>query len=180
MTQFETRRQQVEERLQAWEIRRDASTHRGRRAWFRSFRRHFGALVSRPAGSRSFLTVGPLVRLPHSERRALQRLTSRFDAPAGKRLLTQGEFADSFFLIETGEVSVIGGSGPIADLGEGDFFGEIGLVKQRPRTASIVATTNVRLRVIPELAFTHAMRSLPTFARIVRDAADRRLAPATS
>jgi CRP-like cAMP-binding protein len=156
--QFETRHQQVEERLHARAIRRGAIDHRGRRTWFRSF-----------------LMAGPLVGLPRSERKALRRLTSRFDAPAGKRLLSQGGFADAFFLVERGEVSVIGRSGPIADLGAGDFFGEIGLIKQRPRTASIVATTDVRLHVIPELDFAHAMRSLPTFARIVGNAANLRL-----
>ena len=180
MTQYETRRQQVEERLQAREIRRRASIHRDRKAGFRSFTRLVGALVSTTAGWRSFLAAGPLVGLPRSERRALKRVTSRFDVPAGKPLLRQGEFADSFFLIETGEVSVIGRGGPIARLGAGDFFGEIALITQRPRTASIVATTDVRLRVIPELDFTHAMCSLPTFARIIRDAAHQRLTPATS
>src|SRR5262249_40734232 len=152
----------------------------GSQAWFRSFTRLVGALASTLQGSRPSLTAGPLVRLPPSERNAPQRLMSRFDVPAGKRLLRQGEFGDSFFLIETGEVSVIGQGSPIARLGAGDFFGEIALIKQRPRTASIVATTDVRLRVIPELDFTHAMRSLPIFARIVRDAANRRLSPATS
>jgi CRP-like cAMP-binding protein len=180
VTQFETRRQQVEERLQARDIRRSANAHRGARAWLGSFTRLVATLVPTPAGSRSFLNTGPLVRLPRSERRALKRVTSRFDVPAGKRLLRRGEFGDSFFLIETGEVSVIGRSGPIASLGAGDFFGEIALMTQRPRTASIVATTDVRLRVIPELDFTHAMRRLPTFARIVGDAANLRLSPATS
>jgi len=180
VTQFETRRLQVEERLQAREIRRSASLYPSRRAWFRSFTRFVGTVVPTPAGSRSFLAAGPLVRLPRSERRALQRLTSRFEVPAGKRLLREGEFADSFFVIEMGEVSVIGRTGPIADLGAGEFFGEIALIKQRPRTASIVATTDVRLRVISEREFTHAMRSLPTFARVVRAAANRRLSPAYS
>jgi len=180
VTQYETRRQQVEERLKAREIRRSASAHRGHRPWFRSFTRLVDALVTTTAGSKSFLTAGPLTRLPRNERRALQQLTSRFDVPAGKRLLSQGDFGDSFFLIERGEVSVIGRSGLVAKLGVGDFFGEIALIKQRTRTASIVATTDVRLRIIPELEFTHAMRSLPTFARIVRDAAKLRLSPATS
>ena len=180
MTQFETRRQQVEERLQAREIRRSASAHQDSETWFRTFARLVGALVATPTGSRSFLSAGPLVRLPHWERRALQRLTTRFDAPAGKRLVSRGEFADSFFLIERGEASVIGSHGPIADLGAGDFFGEIALIKQRPRTASIVATTNIRLHVITEREFMNAMRSLPTFARIVRDVASLRLTPASS
>jgi CRP-like cAMP-binding protein len=119
---------------------------------------------------------GPLAALPRTERRALKRFAEPLDYPAGKELVSEGKLADSLFFIERGEVSVIGRQGRLARLGENDFFGEVALMTQRPRTASVVADTDVRLRVITRDEFVGAMRTLPTFAGIVRSAAEERLA----
>jgi len=119
---------------------------------------------------------GPLAELPRRERKALKRFAKPLDFPAGKELVRKGKLADSLFLIERGEVSVIGRDGPLARLGEDDFFGEIALITQRPRTASVVADTDVRLRVITPTEFTQAMRTLPAFAGIVRQVSEERLA----
>ena len=131
--------------------------------------------MRRSANPTSQTPVGPLVQLPRRERRELYRFSSRLEHTAGKLVISKGKLADSFFLIESGEVAVIGRAGPIANLGADDFFGEIALLKQRPRTASIVTSTDVRLRVLTQIEFAHAMRLFPTFARVVRSAANRRL-----
>ncbi|MGH2862312.1 MAG: cyclic nucleotide-binding domain-containing protein [Solirubrobacteraceae bacterium] len=54
----------------------------------------------------------------------------------GHVALGQGEFAFDFYAIKHGAVEVLQAGQRIATLGDGDFFGEIGLVQQNPRTSS--------------------------------------------
>jgi CRP-like cAMP-binding protein len=102
------------------------------------------------------------------------------EVPAGRRLVRQGAPGDAFFLIERGHASVKRDDHEIADLGPGDFFGEIALLGGGERTASVVAATDMRVRVVPERKFAPAMRRLPTLARFVRDVALERVASAPS
>ena len=171
VTQFETRRRQVEERLAAREGRRTTNSPRSWGTWLS----RLAAPKRRSANPTSQTPVGPLAQLPRGERRELYRISSRLEYPAGKLVISEGKLADSFFLIERGEVAVIGRARTIAKLGVDDFFGEIALLKQRPRTTSIVASTDVRLRVLTQIEFAHAMRFFPAFARVVRSVASLRL-----
>ena len=52
----------------------------------------------------------------------------------------EGEFAHEFFVIEEGTADVLKDGERIAELGPGDFFGEIGLIETERRTATVVAT----------------------------------------
>jgi potassium-dependent mechanosensitive channel len=68
--------------------------------------------------------------------------------PVGKHVVTQGESGDSMFCIVEGTVGVVINIGPektleVARLGAGAFFGEMALLTGEPRTASIVAVTNI-------------------------------------
>jgi CRP-like cAMP-binding protein len=65
--------------------------------------------------------------------------------PAGRELVRQGDYAREFMVIEEGEVDVVRDGERIATLGPGDFFGEIGVLEKTRRTATVVATTPVRL-----------------------------------
>jgi drug/metabolite transporter (DMT)-like permease len=113
--------------------------------------------------------------LPRREHRTLARATAAIDVPAGTRLLRQGAPAGEFFLIERGRASVKRDDRHVAELGAGDFFGELALLRDGPRTASVAAATDMRVRVIPRREFAHAMERLPALARSVRDAASERL-----
>jgi CRP-like cAMP-binding protein len=64
---------------------------------------------------------------------------------AGQSLLRQGAPADAFFVIDRGRASVKRDDQQIADLGPGDFFGELGLLRGGERTASVVAATDMRV-----------------------------------
>ena len=112
------------------------------------------------------------------ERRTLARVAAAIDVPAGSRLLRQGAPAEAFFVIERGRASVRQDERHIRDLGAGDFFGELGLMGDGRRTASVVAATDMRVRVIPEREFEPVMERLPKLARTVRDVARDRLLPA--
>jgi CRP/FNR family transcriptional regulator, cyclic AMP receptor protein len=131
------------------------------------------AVVVLETGSRS---AHLLAWLPRRERLALALLAHTVEVPAGRRVVRQGADADAFFLIERGRASVERDDRHVRDLGGGDFFGELALLNGGARTASVVAATDMRLRVIPRRRFCDAMRRLPTLGRSVRDAAGERLA----
>jgi drug/metabolite transporter (DMT)-like permease len=118
--------------------------------------------------------------LPRRERWRLARATGATELPAGIPIVRQGAPADSFFVIEHGRASVNRDDRHVADLGAGDFFGELALLRGGERTASVVAETDMRVRVMPRRDFARAMESLPTLARSVRGAAFERLVPAPS
>ena len=64
---------------------------------------------------------------------------------AGTKVVGEGDYAHEFMAIEEGTADVIRGEERIATLGPGDFFGEIGVVEKTLRTASVVATSPMRL-----------------------------------
>lgn len=77
--------------------------------------------------------------------RGIATFASESSVPAGKHLVREGDYAYEFMAIEEGEAEVVRGGEAVATLGPGDFFGEIAVLEKRLRTASVVATTPMRL-----------------------------------
>jgi drug/metabolite transporter (DMT)-like permease len=122
-------------------------------------------------------TPSPSSWLPRRERWRIARAAATIEVPAGASLVRQGAPADAFYLIERGRAEVNRDAHHVAELGAGDFFGELALLRNDERTASVVAATDMRVRVISGQEFARSMRRLPTLARCVRDAALERLVP---
>ena len=79
---------------------------------------------------------------------AIERVASRLipmEATAGMPIVRQGEPGDRFYIIADGEVTVSKDDRSVASLGGGGFFGEIALLRDAPRNASVTARTWVRL-----------------------------------
>jgi CRP-like cAMP-binding protein len=68
--------------------------------------------------------------------------------PAGEVVYAQGDRGDSCFVIEQGSAEVLGDGRPIATVGPGDLVGEIALLRQVPRTATVRALTEMDLRLL--------------------------------
>ncbi len=79
-------------------------------------------------------------------------------------IVTKGDTGDSFFVIITGEAVVRRPGRRNVPLGPGDFFGEMALLDGAPRTATVEATSEVEVMLIPRSAFRKMLRSEPAIA----------------
>jgi predicted MFS family arabinose efflux permease len=102
----------------------------------------------------------------------------RHQAAAGATILTQGGDGDAFFLIERGEVEVIVDGEARRRLGPGGSFGEIALLRDVPRTATVRAVEPTELRVLGRERFLLAVTGEPESHDTARELADRLLAGA--
>src|ERR671916_2804260 len=91
--------------------------------------------------------------LPSDARRAIARHADELDVPEGTELARQGDFAYEFFVIEDGTADVLRDGDKIAELGPGDFLGEMGIVGRVVRNASVVTTAPSRVIVMSEQDF---------------------------
>ena len=92
----------------------------------------------------------------------LERWTDEIDVPANKHLVNEGAYPHEFMVIEAGTAEVTHEDQHIAELGPGDFFGEIALLLDVPRTATVVATSDITLVVMHERDFRAMEEEIPT------------------
>jgi CRP/FNR family cyclic AMP-dependent transcriptional regulator len=114
-------------------------------------------------------------RLSPRQRNQVARHAREVEIARGEHLVDEGESSQEFFVIEEGTAAVVSGGKHVADLGRGDFLGEIGLVRDRDRTASVIATSRVKAIVIPGAEFRDMRRSMPQLAREIDAAIEERL-----
>ena len=112
--------------------------------------------------------------LTSEERRAIAPHADEIEAPEGTELVRQGEFAYEFFVIEEGTADVMRDGERIAELGPGDFLGEMGIVGKVVRNATVVTTSPARVIVMTEQAFRSVARSNPDVARRIEAAVEER------
>ena len=105
----------------------------------------------------------------------LARWTDEVSVLEGEELASEGQFAHEFFVIEEGAAEVRQNGKRIGELGPGDFFGEIGLLETERRTASVVATTAMRLIVMFQREFKQMEHEMPAVAAGIRSAIRARL-----
>jgi CRP-like cAMP-binding protein len=111
----------------------------------------------------------PLFRdLSHRDLERIARWTDEVDVPAGKPLMEQGAFPHEFMLIAAGTAEVTFDGKHLADLGPGDFFGEIALLEEHRRTATVTAGPDLRIVVMHERDFRAMEDELPEVARRIR------------
>jgi len=88
--------------------------------------------------------------VPREELATLLTLVAPIKTSAGSAVVREGEAGDSLFLIVSGRLRVStrsadGAEVPLAELGPGEFFGEVALLTRRPRTATVTAITEAEL-----------------------------------
>jgi CRP/FNR family cyclic AMP-dependent transcriptional regulator len=103
-------------------------------------------------------------------------LTDEIDLPSGTTLTQEGRSGREFCVLISGSADVRAGEKKLATLSDGDFFGEIALILDAPRSATVSATTPVRLLVVERSAFRRLMREFPSIQTKVLEALAARLA----
>lgn len=88
-------------------------------------------------------------------------LADEVDIREGKELTKQGSRGAEFFVLLEGEAEVRRNGRKVNTLREGDFFGEIALITRRPRTATVVAKTPVRVLVVTDRSFKRLLEQSP-------------------
>lgn len=92
----------------------------------------------------------------------LARDAEREEVPAGDAVVRTGEPGSRFYVIAAGRVDVAVGGVPVRELGAGDWFGEIGLLYDVPRSATVQALTDVSLWALDRESFLSSVTSVPT------------------
>jgi CRP-like cAMP-binding protein len=105
----------------------------------------------------------------------LAKRTDDLDYDAGKVLCKEGDIGGEFYVIMSGEAEVTRGGQTVATLGEGGFFGEVSLIQDEPRNATVTATTPVRCFVLTRGRFLHLLDDQPGVERKVMRALASRL-----
>ena len=83
--------------------------------------------------------------LSDQERDHIAALAAEVSVPAGKELVREGDYSYDVLAIEEGTARVDRHGEHIADLGSGDVFGEMGVLKREQRNATVVATSPMML-----------------------------------
>lgn len=92
----------------------------------------------------------------------------------GKVLVREGDFSYELMAIEEGSVEVTRGGEHVADMGAGDFFGEVGLLERTLRNATVTAKTPVRLITLTGWDLKRVERAAPQALERVRGVLEER------
>jgi CRP-like cAMP-binding protein len=112
--------------------------------------------------------------VPDDELRQIAPFADEVKVAAGKELVREGDFSYEFFAIEDGEAEVTRGGDHVADLGPGDFFGEIGLLEKDLRTASVTAKSDMQLVTLTGWDMKRMEKAIPEAVERVREVLESR------
>jgi CRP-like cAMP-binding protein len=112
--------------------------------------------------------------LPAPALESLAGALSPVRVPAGTDVVEQGASGDRFYAIASGEVDVVADGVRVATLGRADGFGEIALVDDVPRTATVTARSDLELYVLERAPFVTAITGHSPSAQEASDLVSRR------
>jgi CRP-like cAMP-binding protein len=110
------------------------------------------------------------------ELEALAGIADEIDLQDGSVLTREGQPGREFFVLVEGTVEVTQGGEGIAKLDAGDWFGEIALLTKATRTATVTASSPVRVLVVTDRAFRQVLETTPTIAVKMLERVGERLA----
>jgi CRP/FNR family transcriptional regulator, cyclic AMP receptor protein len=114
--------------------------------------------------------------LSKKELTQLARVSEDMEISEGTTLTKEGEIGHEFFVILEGETQVKRKGRSLGTRGAGDFIGEIALLEQTPRTATVTAKTPLRVFVLTSKDFHHLLEENPNVERKVLRALAKRVA----
>jgi CRP-like cAMP-binding protein len=133
--------------------------------------------------TRAILTQVPLFKNMNPEYlERIERVAVERTFKPGQTILSEGEMGIAFYVVASGNVEVARGDGPVVNrIGPGGSFGEMALLNDLPRMATVKAVGDVSCLVLPRLDFLDALRDQPeiaiqllkTLAELLRRAEER-------
>ena len=109
-----------------------------------------------------------------AELRELAMVADELDLREGRTLVREGRPGREFFILLDGSVRVSRDGRKLSDLGAGDWFGEIALLTDTPRTATVAATSPIRVLVITDRSFRRVVERMPAIAlKVLATVSDR-------
>ena len=115
-----------------------------------------------------------LTGLPLPALDLLARQCQRIEVPSGTTVIEEGEVGDCFYVVESGQVEARRDGALLRLVGPGEGFGEIALLLDTPRTASVVTTTPTTLLAVDRRSFLVAVTGHAPSRRRARSLAERR------
>ena len=117
-------------------------------------------------GQITLLSTVPLFEaLNDRELELLSRRVRRLHAEPGDILVLEGQRGREFFVILSGQAAVMHDDDTVATLRTGDWFGELALLADAPRNATVAALTPMELFVLDDSEFSALLKELPQLAR---------------
>jgi CRP/FNR family transcriptional regulator, cyclic AMP receptor protein len=114
------------------------------------------------------------------DQRELQDIASAMKSrtfSSGQEIAVEGESGVGFFVIEDGQAKVTGGGDEVRTLGPGDYFGEVALITQGPRTATVTAATDLKTYGMTFWEFRPLVEDTPSLAWKMLQSAVKQYAP---
>lgn len=114
-------------------------------------------------------SIGLFSRLDRRDLERLGQLVDEVEVPAGKVLMLQGDTGSEAFVVVSGRLAVVRSGQPLEDRGPGEIVGEIALLSEGPRTATVTAAERTRLLVLGHREFHALMDEQPAIRLAVLD-----------
>jgi len=127
-------------------------------------------------GNQHLTDIPLFAKLSRKQLAEVDRLLTTIDVKSERELIRQGEPGREFMLVIDGEAEVRRNGEVIAVRGPGSFFGEMALLLNQPRNASVVARTDMTIDVIDRPAFRRLLDDHPDLYAPLLEATAQRLA----
>ena len=114
--------------------------------------------------------------LSKKQLRMISSLATRLEEPAGTELTKEGRVGYEFIIVLDGEIEIRKGDRVLATRGPGSYVGEIALLDNRPRTATVLAKTPVVIEVIGRHEFRSLLADAPELQSEIMNTMAQRLA----
>lgn len=133
-------------------------------------------MLKRHTDAHEFLRKVPLFsRLNKEQIEYVARVSDRHEAKTGDHLTDEGHLGHEFVLIVEGTARAVRNGQTVAEMGPGDFFGEMSMIDGGGRSATVVAETEMEVIVVDGRAFWPLLQTVPGLAHAVIEVLAQRI-----
>jgi CRP/FNR family cyclic AMP-dependent transcriptional regulator len=119
-------------------------------------------------------TVAIFSGIPDRALATIADQTEVIDFPAGRYIVRQGQVGTGFYMVTSGRARVVRGGKTLARFGPGEFFGELSVLDQMPRSAHVIADEPTTCLALASWNFTRLLEEYPKITlSILREVARR-------